>query len=163
MWDSSSRPSCARAATALGNSYRRRPWPPAWVAPPGSHPWPRAWGRGLAAQFLQKVFPKYLLKMDLSSFCVLLKVGMYVQYRIFFILIYAMHGLVTFLSLLLLASAKGNCVCSSPHLVPNSPESLGYVLMHGWSRVDGQGWISGHGFRAVVLLCTVPVLSQQFL
>ena len=101
--------------------------------------------------------------MDLSTFCVLLKFGMYVQYRIFFILIYAMHGLVTFLSLLLLASAKGNCVCSSPHLVPNSPESLGYVLMHGWSRVDGQGWISGHGFRAVVLLCTVPVLSQQFL
>lgn len=99
--------------------------------------------------------------MDLSSFCVLLKFGMCVQYRISFILIYAMHGLVTFLCPLLLAPGRGNHVCSSPHLVPNSPESLGYVLMQGWSWVDGQGWISGHGFRAVVLLCAVPVLSQQ--
>ena len=99
--------------------------------------------------------------MDLFSFCVLLKLGMCVQYRIYFILIYAIHGLVTLLSLLLLSPGRGNHVCSSPHLVPNSPELLDCVLMHGWSWVDGQGWISGHGFRAVVLLCTVPVLSQQ--
>ena len=38
MWDSSSRPSCALAATAPGNSSRRRAWPPAWVAPPSRHP-----------------------------------------------------------------------------------------------------------------------------
>ena len=30
MWDSSSRPSCAHAATALGHSSRCRPWPWAW-------------------------------------------------------------------------------------------------------------------------------------
>lgn len=79
---------------------------------------------------LPKVFPKYLLKMGLSSFCVLLKFGMCVPYRISFILIYAMHGLVTFLCPCCIGS-EGNHVCSSPHLVPNSPESLGCVLIQG--------------------------------
>ena len=33
--------------TAPGNSSRRRPWPRAWVAPPGLCPWPQAWGCGV--------------------------------------------------------------------------------------------------------------------
>lgn len=79
--------------------------------------------------------------MDLFSFCVLLKLGMCVQYRIYFILIYAIHGLVTLLSLLLLAAGRGNYVCSSPHLVPNSLELLDCVLMHG-----GHGWMVRVGY-----------------
>lgn len=86
--------------------------------------------------FLQKVFPDFLLKMDLSFFCVLIKFGMRMQCRIYFVLIYVIGGLVTFLSLLLLAHGRGNHICSSPYLVPNSPELLDCVLLHGWSWVD---------------------------
>ena len=48
MWDSSSRPSCTLTARAPGNSSRHRPWPRAWVAPPGRCLWPRAWRHGVA-------------------------------------------------------------------------------------------------------------------
>ena len=66
-WDSSSRPSCARAASSLdvglvlpaatpgvGRGVAppgRRPWPRPWghgVAPPGCRLWPWPWGRGVA-------------------------------------------------------------------------------------------------------------------